>query len=630
MADNFIFEIGGNIDAFKKTISEVEAELKRVRGTLKNQLGQGLVDANKNIAQLEQSLINLKQVGLDKLPASASKGSAALFSLSQVARDAPFGFIAIQNNLPLVVDQFSALSKTSGGLIGALKNVGLALIGPAGLSFAFGAIIAGVTALVQKYGSFGNAIDVIFQKNGKLTNEIIKAKDSYKEFSKELKTTTELAGEEAAGVNGQIAKIQALSKIVLDQTQSYEKRNSALNQLKEINKDYFGSLSLEKTKFDDLKGAVDSYTKSLIASAKTKGFEQEISRTSVELFKQEQLLGKLKTALEEARREPLKIRGKEGLIDTSKVDAATSAYNAQNFVVEQLKKEQKSLNAELQKSVQTETDLQSVVDARLEQLKKEEEAKKKKEKRDKEEIKTNKELIKDQYKLLEQKKQLLEFEVPMAAPSAGAQFDNYLKRLREQADIQKKLKKEQLDLENQKVTRGFLQDTIAGFKDIKAPRIEDVIFDVNRMQEIASTYQKLVQQRFENIAGIVQDSLTAPLTYLFDTVLEGGKISWKELGNIVVEQLKRIAIQITTTAAAVAIADLLTKGGYSASVKLFNKATGIVDRGGTGVSVGRPSAVNFGGIQGGIGLSGQVVFVQRGTDLVGVLNRSNATINRVG
>jgi len=218
----------------------------------------------------------------------------------------------------------------------------------------------------------------------------------------------------------------------------------------------------------------------------------------------------------------------------------------------------------------------------------------------------------------------------MAAPSAGAQFDNYLKRLREQADIQKKLKQEQLDLENQKVTRGFLQDTIAGFKDVKAPSIVDVIFDVNRMEKIASVYQKLVQQRFENIAGIVQDTLTAPLTYLFDTVLEGGKISWKELGNIVVEQLKRIAIQITTTAAAVAIADLLTKGGYSASVKLFNKATGIVDRGGTGVNVGRPSAVNFGGIQGGLGLSGQVVFVQRGTDLVGVLNRSNATINRVG
>jgi len=630
MADNFIFEIGGNIDAFKKTISEVEAELKRVRGTLKNQLGQGLVDANKNISQLEQSIVNLKQVGLDKLPSSASKGAGALFSLSQVARDAPFGFIAIQNNLPLVVDQFSTLSKTSGGLVGALKNVGLALIGPAGISFAFGAIVAGVTTLVQKYGSLGNAIDVIFQRNGKLTNQIIKAKESYAEYSKELKTTTELAGEEAAGVNGQIAKIQALSKIVLNQTLSYEKRNSALNQLKEINKDYFGALSLEKTKFDDLKGSITAYTQSLIAAAKTKGFEQEISRTSVELFKQEQLLGKLKTALEEARRAPVVIRGKEGLIDTSKVDAATSAYNAQNAVVKQLKKEQTTLNDELQKSIDVENDLQSVVDARLEQLKKEEEAKKKKGKRDKEEIKTNKELIKDQYKLLEQKKQLLEFEVPMAAPSAGAQFDNYLKRLREQADIQKKLKQEQLDLENQKVTRGFLQDTIAGFKDVKAPSIEDVIFDVNRMEKIASVYQKLVQQRFENIAGIVQDTLTAPLTYLFDTVLEGGKISWKELGNIVVEQLKRIAIQITTTAAAVAIADLLTNGGYSASVKLFNKATSIVDRGGTGVNVGRPSAVNFGGIQGGLGLSGQVVFVQRGTDLVGVLNRSNATINRVG
>ena len=41
-------------------------------------------------------------------------------------------------------------------------------------------------------------------------------------------------------------------------------------------------------------------------------------------------------------------------------------------------------------------------------------------------------------------------------------------------------------------------------------------------------------------------------------------------------------------------------------------------------------AVNFGGVQGNAGLSGQVVFVQRGADLVGVLNRTNTNINRIG
>jgi hypothetical protein len=635
MADNFIFEIGGNIDAFKKTISEVEAELKRVRGTLKNQLGQGLVDANKNIAQLEQSLINLKQVGLDKLPKAANNGSAALFSLSQVARDAPFGFIAIQNNLPLVVDQFSALSKTSGGLVGALKNVGLALIGPAGISFAFGAIIAGVTTLVQKYGSLGNAIDVIFQRNGKLTGEILKAKESYKEYSKELKTTTELAGEEAASTSGQIAKIQALSKIVLDQNLSYEKRNSALNTLKEINKDHFGDLSIEKTKFDDLKGAVDGYTASLIASAKTKGFEQEISRTSVELFKQEQLLNKLKTALEEARRAPVVIRGKEGLIDTSKVDAATSAYNAQNAVVKQLKQEQTTLNAELQKSVDVENSLKVVVDARIEQAKKEADAKKKLEEANKKataaQIKADKEATESNRKRFERFIQYLKDlqieERKLAAEQARASFAglDFAQAVRKQGEQATKDQKnlnawyailDQIGAKNFDVSMSAdgLTQSLKGVSNILKPTIDNI-----------------KQVKWETAFNLIYDNLINPLEYLFDSVLEKGKFSWKEFGNIVLEQLKRIIVQIAATTAAAALANIIVPGAGTLAVGVANAAQrGTANIGGGGVSVGRPSAVNFGGIQGGLGLSGQVVFVQRGTDLVGVLNRSNATINRVG
>ncbi len=636
MADNFIFEIGGNIDAFKKTISEVEAELKRVRGTLKNQLGQGLVDANKNIAQLEQSIVNLKQVGLDKLPSSASKGAGALFSLSQVARDAPFGFIAIQNNLPLVVDQFSTLSKTSGGLVGALKNVGAAILSPAGISFAFGAIIAGVTTLVQKYGSLGNAIDVIFQKNGKLTGEILKAKESYKDYAKELKTTSELAGQEAASVDGQIAKIEALKKIVLDQTESYEKRNTALNQLKEINKDHFGSLTIEKTKFDDLKGAVDGYTQSLIASAKTKGFEQEISRTSVELFKQEQLLGKLKTALEEARRAPVVIRGKEGLIDTSKVDAATSAYNSQNAVVQQLKKEQTTLNAELQKSIDIENDLKIVVDARIEQSKKEAQAIKNKEtatknasiaqkKADKEAEESNRKRF---LRFIQNLKDLQLEEKRLAAEQARASFAglDFAQAVREQGEQATK------DQKNLNAWYALLDEI--GAKSFDVSYATDGLTQSLKgtSQILKPTIDSIKQVKWETAYNLIYDNLINPLEYLFDSVLQKGKFSWKEFGNIVLEQLKRIIVQIAATTAAAALANLIVPGAGTLGVGVANATlagTGKVPGGG-GVNVGKPSAVNFGGIQGGLGLSGQVVFVQRGTDLVGVLNRSNATINRVG
>jgi hypothetical protein len=49
--------------------------------------------------------------------------------------------------------------------------------------------------------------------------------------------------------------------------------------------------------------------------------------------------------------------------------------------------------------------------------------------------------------------------------------------------------------------------------------------------------------------------------------------------------------------------------------------------------LGGVAAPTFGGgagLSGGLALNGQVVFVQRGTDLVGVLNKGNSQINRVG
>jgi hypothetical protein len=49
--------------------------------------------------------------------------------------------------------------------------------------------------------------------------------------------------------------------------------------------------------------------------------------------------------------------------------------------------------------------------------------------------------------------------------------------------------------------------------------------------------------------------------------------------------------------------------------------------------IGGAAAPRFGGtaaFSGGLQLAGQVVFTQRGTDLVGVLNSSNARIGRVG
>ena len=57
----------------------------------------------------------------------------ALINLGRVAQDAPFGFIAIQNNIPPLIDSFQSLVKSTGSVTGALKSIGSAALGFGGI-----------------------------------------------------------------------------------------------------------------------------------------------------------------------------------------------------------------------------------------------------------------------------------------------------------------------------------------------------------------------------------------------------------------------------------------------------------------------------------------------------------------
>ena len=160
---------------------------------------------------------------LNNLKAPVVNAQNQLTSLSGVVRDLPFGFVAIQNNLPLVVDSFGQLAKQAGGVGPALKSVGAALIGPAGLSFAFGAIIAGVTALIQKYGSLGEAFNALLGIAPRLT-------ESQKEFNKAV---AEASGNAAL----EEAKIKILVGTINNLEAPQQKRIDAYNELKKISPD---------------------------------------------------------------------------------------------------------------------------------------------------------------------------------------------------------------------------------------------------------------------------------------------------------------------------------------------------------------------------------------------------------
>jgi len=612
MASNqdFIFTLGADISQFSKSITEVRAELNRVKSTLKNQTGQAIAETNQYIQQLEGSLDSLNKVGFQNLGKNATGGTSALFSLSQVARDLPFGFIAIQNNLPLVIDQFATLSKTSGGLGKALGQVGNALAGPAGVAFAFGALTSIITSLVQEYGSLENAFGQVF---GTINKTKI-ATDEYTKSSIKAKGETYA---EAQSVNN-------LLGILKNGNATFQQRTGAYEKLKSVIPDVLA------------------------------GFDKEKIINGEQIVQLEQL-AKLKLqniTLDAARQSLIELIGKytgEALIQIDKLGKTSAFDDIKNQLSGMLKAfppfmaglmQQISVIDQNSMAVDGLNKMLVSIDAQIAA--------------NTGKIQLNTDAYLKNKKAIEEAAKAQRFWIGFSAEAALA-GDNFNALVTKNA---KNLEGWRYIIEQVAINATKLKTSLDGVansaikvantsfdKLFESLQNQDMLFGIEEMQRgINKVFKgidddiKTNQQRFENYKSLIENFISAPLDYLFNTILDGGKLSWKEFGNVVLRVLANIISSIIATTAAAAIANAIVPGAGTAGVNAYNQGSRLFGRnmqGGMSPSLGYTprglgNQANFGGINGGLGLSGQVVFVQRGSDLVGVLNRSNATINRVG
>lgn len=250
-----------DINAFKASVQQ-----------LKTEIATGLVPGIKNIPPAAGNVGD----SLRKITPGANQAAFALTNVGRVAQDLPFGFLGIQNNLNPLLESFQRLRAETGSSKAAFAALGSSLIGPAGIGIALSVVSAAI--LIYQNGING------FNKKTK------EAKDKADEFIKTLKDVQSVTDEAAASQQGNIAQVKALAGVIQDTNNSYEERKRALNDLKQINKSYFGDLTLEESKMALLTSRVNEYTQALVQQAVVKGFTDEISRVSVELAKQDKAL----------------------------------------------------------------------------------------------------------------------------------------------------------------------------------------------------------------------------------------------------------------------------------------------------------------------------------------------------
>jgi len=630
MNEDFIFRLGADVSSFTKSITEVEKELDSARKAIKGALGDDLVKGNQYIKDLEQSLKNLRSVGIPDLkpglkdiPPAAQKAQNTLTGLSGVVRDLPFGFVAIQNNLPILVDQFSSLSKTSGGVGGALKNLGGALIGPAGIAFAFGAVTSIVTGLIQEYGSLGEALNVILG----ITKPLTEAQKAFNKAS--FETAGNVAAEES--------KVNILTKTLLDNKKPQADRLAAYGELKKVAPDVVSGIKDENALTNESNLLIAANSKLRAESVRLKVQEAGITAA---LTTNETKIAELRAKLATATDKYVKSAGAlnksdkqaiiTGLGSVSAQQLALDAFNNNAKAVKELNGQIGILTGENQKYLnqldpvvlglanineQTRKNVEGLKESNKETEKSESNSKKRTKQLEREAIALKKKTEADE-KALEKLRQERTIRV-----TAQLEVDFQRRGNIDTSEILKKRIQE---------TQKEVQRTAGAIQiPLQFPAVNPLAL-LQNLKLAQAEFQKLKEAaNLEATTQLISDTFFSPLSNLFQDLISGADNAFKAFAKAVLNAINQIVAKIIATGIIKLLSMIASPGGFGGAGGFAGLLKGIGSA--LGFSIGKVANPNFGGVtSGGMAMSGAVNVVLRGQDLVGSLNRTNAQINRVG
>ena len=215
------------------------------------------------------------------LTAGSNRAAYALNNLGRVAQDAPFGFIGIQNNLNPLLESFQQLKKESGSTGGALKALGQTLIGPAGLGIALSVVSAGIL-FYQQYQQKAN-------------KETEKAKKTTEDYASSLEAVSRIQLVGAQNSVKEITELKNLFDAYKNANLPLSQRKDAYSELQKQSPSYFGNLKFEEQASEKVKTAYDKLAQSIIATGRARAGIDLITKNEQKKLENEQKLVDLQT-----------------------------------------------------------------------------------------------------------------------------------------------------------------------------------------------------------------------------------------------------------------------------------------------------------------------------------------------
>ena len=250
MANGIDIVIGAEVSGALQGLQKVEA---------------ATVKAGATINKLPAAINNTTQA-LKKLTPGSNEAGQSLINLSRVAQDAPYGFIGIANNINPLLESFQRLKTSTGTTGGALKALGKELTGGAGLGLAIGV----ASSLLVVFG------DKLFGAS-KAAKEAKSASDALKDSISGIFAES---AKEAANAAGFVA-------ILKSETETRERKLSAIKELQKIQPEIFANLKLEGNAVIGLDNAYKSYLENLKTVIAVKIKQAQLEQKIAELLQKQ-------------------------------------------------------------------------------------------------------------------------------------------------------------------------------------------------------------------------------------------------------------------------------------------------------------------------------------------------------
>lgn len=597
---NVIFSADGS--QMVKTLDQLEAELKQFKdqltGTLSSdqfrKLTQDIAKTEAQIKSLKSAGAGLRPVlnnagqGLKTLTTSSNQATQSMINLGRVVQDAPFGFLGIANNLNPLLESFQRLKQSTGSTGGAIKALVNSLGGAGGLGFALSLVSS---ALIL----FGD----------KLFGSTQKAKEN-KEALDQLKASIQAVKDETVSLTNAIAfanQLGAINVQIFGQGDLEDLRQQSLANIELIEnlnqktltaeKNYSAALKIVQGKRNDDTEALEK--EALSALAEAHGKEADARKTQRLLYRRIELQ-KVKDA---------KDAQQKALADQQKALADYEKYV--NDMISRGKEFAKFFDGLLIVPQFTIFDSKQEAFAKAKKFLDELTAGLFKIKMPDWKITPNIIIQANEIPVI--------IEPVFNQKTQDAFFEDLKKKFQEKYKVDLSIDIAKVRVEFKKafddaVKSGGLREALDAFqKELKDSQGKGRGVFVELKDDI------------KNAAIAMNDILTPAFTEFFDAIIEGEN-PIKAFFDSIVQSINQVIRKLIQAAIQAAILSAITGTNFGGN--FLKGLSGLLGGGGI-------AAPNFrGGGSIAFRLDSRVEFIQRGSDLIGVLNQGNALLGRVG